>query len=309
MKIAFNALAGIAIGAVLVTAAVAAPAFKDNYAQNGPVKIHYVSAGPASKPLVVMVHGYPDHWYTWRHLMDELDGDYRVVAMDTRGYNLSDKPQGVENYKHAVLETDIEAVIRAEGRKSAILIGHDFGASTSWRTAMDKPYLVDRLVIMSVPHPTNMAYQLKTDPVQQKNSQYARNNQQPGSEDKLTAEGLARWVRDPAAQKVYVEAFKRSNFTSMMNYYRANYPTVFGDAVVIPENPPIKAPLLVLHGMKDTALGSAGHNNTWLRAEKDTTIVMLPQAGHFLQHDATAEVNRTIHDWLNARPVKAAEQK
>jgi pimeloyl-ACP methyl ester carboxylesterase len=300
----------VALGAALAaSAAWAAPRFKDHYAQNGPVKIHYVSAGAASKPLVVMVHGYPDIWYTWRHLMDELDEDYRVVALDTRGYNLSDKPEGVDAYKHAVLMTDVEAVIRAEGRRSAILIGHDFGASTSWRTAMDRPELVDRLVILSVPHPTNMAFELKTNPVQQKNSQYARNNQQPGSEDKLTAEGLARWVRDPAAQKVYVEAFKRSNFKSMMNYYRANYSPTIGDAVVIPDNPPVKAPLLVLHGMKDTALGAAGHNNTWLRAEKDTTILMIPEAGHFLQHDAAPLVNRTIHDWLNARPVKAADQK
>lgn len=310
MKPLHNTLLAFALGAALcVPAAFAQPRFQDHYAQNGAVKIHYVSAGDPSKPLVVMVHGYPDIWYTWRHLMDELDGDYRVVAMDTRGYNLSDKPEGVDAYKHAVLETDVEAVIRAEGRKSAILIGHDFGASTSWRTAMDKPQLVDRLVILSVPHPTNMAWELKTNPVQQKNSQYARNNQQPGSEDKLTAEGLARWVRDPEAQKVYVEAFRRSNFKSMMNYYRANYSPNIGDAVVIPDNPPVKAPLLVLHGMKDTALGAAGHNNTWLRTEKDVTLLMIPEAGHFLQHDATALVNRTIHDWLNARPVKAADQK
>lgn len=194
-----KALAGLFVGAALIaTAAIAAtPAFKDHYAQNGDVKIHYVSAGNASKPLVVMIHGYPDFWYTWRHMMDELDGDYRVVAMDTRGYNLSDKPEGVDNYKQAKLVTDVEAVIHAEGRKSAILIGHDFGASTSWRTAMDKPEMVDRLVIFSVPHPTNMAYELKTNPIQQKNSQYARNNQAPGSEAKMTAEGLAGWVRDP----------------------------------------------------------------------------------------------------------------
>lgn len=309
MKPLHNTLMGLALGAALVSTAFAAPKFQDHYAQNGEVKIHYVSAGDPSKPLVVMVHGYPDIWYTWRHLMDELDEDYRVVAVDTRGYNLSDKPEGVDAYKHAVLRTDIEAVIKAEGRKSTILIGHDFGASTSWRTAMDRPDLVDRLVILSVPHPTNMAWELKTNPVQQKNSQYARNNQTPGSEDKLTAEGLARWVRDPEAQKVYVEAFRRSSFKSMMNYYRANYATAFGDAVVIPDNPPVKAPLLVLHGMRDTALGAAGHNNTWLRAEKDTTILMIPEAGHFLQHDATPLVNRTIHDWLNARPVKAADQR
>ncbi len=307
MRTTFTAF--VAIGLAIATAAIAAPKFQDHFAQNGAVKIHYVSAGSPSKPLVVMIHGYPDIWYTWRHLMDELDGEYRVVAMDTRGYNLSDKPEGVENYKHAVLRTDVEAVIRAEGRKSAILIGHDFGASTSWRTAIDRPEIVDRLIILSSPHPTNSAIQLKTNPVQQKNSQYGRNNQQPGSEARMNAERMAGWVRDPEAKKIYIEAFKRSNFTSLMNYYRANFSTVIGDAVVIPDNPKIKAPLLVIHGMKDGALDSAGHNDTWLRAEKDTTVVMLPNAGHFIQHDATAELNRTIHDWLRARPVKAADQR
>lgn len=312
MKSAKSLIAALLLGAALTAASTASgalPRFKDHYAQNGEVKIHYVSAGSASKPLVVMIHGFPDFWYSWRHLMDQLDGDYRVVAMDTRGYNLSDKPAGVENYRHEHLIKDVEAVIRAEGRKSAVIIGHDWGASISWNVAIQRPDLVDRLVIFSVPHPTNMAHELKTNPVQQQNSAYARRFQQAGSENSLTAEGLAGWVTDPDAKKVYVEAFKRSSFASMMNYYRANYPSGTGEAVQIPDLPLVKAPLLIVHGVKDTALGAPGHNNSWLRAEKDTTVMWLPNAGHWIEQDEGPIVNRTIHDWLNARPVKAADQK
>jgi pimeloyl-ACP methyl ester carboxylesterase len=94
----------------------------------------------------------------------------------------------------------------------------------------------------------------------------------------------------------------------MLNYYRANYPRDTGDAV----NPSaaaaaapakIKAPVLVIHGVKDTALNARGHNSTWEQVEQDTTILMLPSAGHFVQADAPALVNGTIHDWLNRRPV------
>ncbi|RYG11142.1 MAG: alpha/beta fold hydrolase, partial [Caulobacteraceae bacterium] len=137
------------------------------------VKIHYVTAGKADGPLVVMVHGYPDCWYTWRHLITELAPDYHCVAMDQRGYNLSDKPEGVANYDRKLLIDDIEAVIHAEGRKSCILIGHDWGSSTSWAVALQRPQLVDRLVCMSVPHPANMARELRDNPAQQAGSQYA----------------------------------------------------------------------------------------------------------------------------------------
>jgi pimeloyl-ACP methyl ester carboxylesterase len=101
----------------------------------------------------------------------------------------------------------------------------------------------------------------------------------------------------------YLEAFKRSSFSAMMNYYRANYPRTVGpDAKrpFLPDNPPmIPVPLLVIHGMKDTALLAAGHNGTWEKAAKDTTIVMAPDAGHFVQFDAPDLVNGTIRSWLD----------
>ena len=290
----------LAVAAALLFATPAAQA-ADKYATNNGVKIHYVLEGKG--PLVVLIHGFPDYWATWKPLMAELNkAGYRTAALDTRGYNLSDKPEGVAAYAMPDLIGDVAAVIGAEGEKNATIVGHDWGAAIAWQTTFNRPDLVNKLVILSVPHPTGMAREMASNADQQKNSQYARNFQKEGSEKSLTAEGLAAWVRDPAAKPGYVEAFKRSDFAGMMNYYRANYPRGVGETAAPPPAPPrIKVPVLVIHGMKDTALNAAGHSGTWNHVDADTTVVMFPQAAHFVQHDAAAQVNRTIRDWLDAR--------
>ena len=292
---------GGALAALLLISGAAQAAPADHFAQNGGVKIHYVVEGKG--PLVVMVHGFPDYWATWKPLMGELSAaGYRIAAMDTRGYNLSDKPKGQAAYAMANLIGDVAAVVAAEGQKSTILIGHDWGAAIAWQVALNRPDLVNRLVILSVPHPAGMARELATNKDQQANSQYARNFQKDGSEAMLTAEGLAGWVKDPKEKPGYVEAFRRSDFAAMMNYYRANYPKTAGpDAGPEVPFPMIRAPVLVIHGMGDKALNAQGHAGTWNHVAADTTILMIPGAGHFVQHDAEALVNRTIKDWLNAR--------
>jgi pimeloyl-ACP methyl ester carboxylesterase len=292
----------VAVALLVGGGAVAAPAKgSDRYAENGGVKIHYVVQGQG--PLVVLIHGFPDYWATWKPLMKTLNAaGYRTAALDLRGYNLSDKPQGEAAYAMPNLVGDVAAVIKAEGQPNATVIGHDWGAAIAWNVAMSRPDAVNKLIIMSVPHPAGMARELATNKAQQEGSNYARNFQKAGSEKMLTAEGLAGWVKDPKEKPGYVEAFKRSDFGAMMNYYRANYPKGTGADVTGPASfPPIKVPVLVIHGMKDTALNAAGHNGTWEHVEADTTILMAPTAGHFVQHDAEALVNRTIRDWLNER--------
>ncbi|HEY8005092.1 MAG TPA: alpha/beta hydrolase [Phenylobacterium sp.] len=282
----------------------ASPAAKtqDRYAHNGDVKIHYVVEGKG--PLVVMIHGFPDYWATWKPLMATLSkAGYRTAALDTRGYNLSDKPQGVAAYAMPNLVGDVAAVIAAEGQKNAIVVGHDWGAAIAWNVVLTRPDLVNKLVIFSVPHPAGLARELATNKDQQANSQYARNFQKEGSEKLLTAERLASMAnKDPKEQAGYLEAFKRSDFAAMMNYYRANYPRGVGETAAPPPTfPKIKVPVLVIHGMKDTALNAAGHSGTWNYVDADTTIVMVPTAGHWVQHDAEALVDRTVKDWLDAR--------
>lgn len=270
---------------------------KHGYADSNGVKIHYASLG--SGPLIVMIHGFPDYWYTWRNQMEALSDQFQCVAIDQRGYNLSDKPKGVENYDMKFLVGDVAAVIKSLGQSKAIIVGHDWGGAVAWQFALNLPQMTDRLIILNLPHPRGLAHALATDPKQQANSAYARGFQQPDAASKLTAEGLAFWVKDPEAKKKYVEAFKRSDFESMLNYYKRNYPRE--PYTEDPSAPVVKTQMSVLeiHGLDDTALLSGALNNTWDWMGKDFTLMTIPGAGHFVQQDASDLVSRTMKAWLN----------
>src|SRR5260370_25546427 len=91
------------------------------YADSNGVKIHYASLGKG--PLIVMIHGFPDFWYTWRDQMEALSKNYQVVAIDQRGYNLSDKPKGVENYDIRLLVRDVAALVKNLKEDTANIVG------------------------------------------------------------------------------------------------------------------------------------------------------------------------------------------
>jgi epoxide hydrolase 4 len=268
---------------------------KHDYADSNGVRIHFASLG--SGPLIVMIHGFPDFWFSWRNQMEGLSDRYQVVAIDQRGYNLSDKPKGVENYDVKLLVGDVIAVIRHLGKDKAIIAGHDWGGMVAWQLAMNAPQYVDRLIILNLPHPRGLMRELAHNPEQQKNSQYARNFQQPDAAAKLTPEMLTFWIHDPAVKEKYIEAFKRSDFEAMLNYYKRNYPR---EPYVEDTRPLVKVqmPVLMIHGLKDTALLPGALNDTWNWVEKDLTLVTIPDAGHFVQADAPDLVTRTMRMWL-----------
>lgn len=267
------------------------------YAKSGEVKIHYAALGDKSKPLIIFIHGFPDYWYSWREQMKALSSDYYCVAIDQRGYNLSDKPSGVDQYDMRLLIGDVVAVIKHFGREKAIIVGHDWGGAVAWSIATMAPQFVDKLIVLNLPHLRGVSRELANNPQQQKNSQYARNFQKEGAHKVLTAEMLAMWVKDPEARKKYIEAFKRSDFEAMLNYYKKNYPR---EPYQEDKSPVIKvkAPVLLIHGLDDTALLPSMLNNTWEWLEKDLTLVTIPKAGHFVQQDAADMVNRSIKSWL-----------
>lgn len=269
---------------------------KDGYADSNGVKIHYASLG--SGPLIVMIHGFPDYWYTWRAQMEGLSDKYQCVAIDQRGYNLSDKPEGVENYKMALLVGDVIAVIKSLGRDKAIVVGHDWGGAVAWQLAIHAPQYVDRLIILNLPHPRGITRELANNPKQQAASAYARRFQQEGAEKDITPEQLAFWVKDPDAKAKYIEAFKRSSIPAMLNYYKANYPR---EPYQEDTSPVVKVrgPVLMFHGLNDTALLSPALNGTWDWVEKDLTLVTIPGAGHFVQQDAADLVTRSMRAWLD----------
>jgi len=267
------------------------------YADSGGVKIHYASLG--SGPLVVMIHGFPDYWYSWRHQMEALSGEYQVVAIDQRGYNLSDKPKGVENYDMKLLVGDVVAVIKHLGKEKAIVVGHDWGGAVAWSLATYVPQVVDRLIIVNLPHMNGLRRELANNPEQQKNSQYARNFQREGAHLKITAEGLAGLVPEAERAK-YIEAYKRSDFEAMLNYYKRNYPRepYTNDGAPAPN---VKMPVLMFHGLKDTALMPGALNDTWKWVDAPLTLVTIPNAGHWSHWDAAELVSKGMKSWLAAQ--------
>lgn len=272
---------------------------KHGYADSNGVKVHYASLG--SGPLVVMIHGFPDFWYTWRDQMEGLADHYQVVAMDQRGYNLSDKPEGLENYDMRLLVGDVAAVIRSLGKDKATIVGHDWGGAVAWQFAINVPQMTEKLIILNLPHMRGLSRELaRPGSEQAKNSSYARNFQKEGSERLLTAEALSAWVVEPAAKQKYLEAFRRSSFAAMMAFYKRNYPREPYQEDTTPVVK-VKAPVLQFHGLKDTYLLAGALDGTWNWVEKDYTLVTVPEAAHFVQHDASAFVTRTIRQWLDAR--------
>ena len=199
-----------------------------------------------------------------------------------------------------LLVDDIAAVIKAEKADQAIIVGHDWGGAVAWNVAMRKPELTRLLIICNLPHPAGIAREIAINPEQKKNSEYAFNFQKPDAHKALKAELLAGWVSDPAARARYVDAFNKSDFEAMLNYYKANYPK--------PDAPPpaadvqfpkVKAPVLMFHGLNDQALLPGALNGTWQWVEKDLTIVTIPGASHFVQQDAADQVSATMVDWLS----------
>lgn len=273
----------------------------------GGVKLHYAEAGRG--PLVLLLHGFPEFWYTWKNQIPALAAaGFRVVAPDLRGYNLSDKPAGVAAYDGEVLAADIDGLVRALGEERAHVVGHDWGAAVAWLFAMRFPARLRRLAILNVPHPAKFLGALKTWR-QLKKSWYIFYFQIPWLPERgMRARGYAavRAVlrRDPVRPdafspedvKRYVEAAAQPGaLTGAINYYRALRRRTPGQAATLFRR--IEDPVLVLWGEQDRYLGAelADPDPAWVPRAR---VVRLPQASHWVHWDAPEEVNRRLIEFL-----------
>ena len=291
------------IPALLFASLISAQAVMDQvehkYADSDGVSIHYAKMG--SGPLMVFIHGFPDFWYSWRHQMAGLADQYTVAALDTRGYNLSEKPEGEANYDMTLLTADVAAVIRAEGESSAVVVGHDWGGGIAWSFAAAYPQMTDRLIIVNLPHVKGLQRELASMGQQHSNAQYARNFQQPDSHENISPRGLAMALSrgDEALSEIYLAAFENSSTESMMNYYRRNYPREPYVGGPWAELPRIQAPVLQFHGLNDSALLAPALNNTWEELDQDWTLVTIPGVGHWPHHEKPDMVTNMMRAWLS----------
>src|SRR4051794_1282732 len=277
---------------------------REGYAEVGDVKLHYVEAGDG--PLIVLLHGFPEFWFGWRLQIAPLAAaGFRVVAPDTRGYNLSSKPDGVAAYGADKLAADIRGLIRERGAESALVVGHDWGGTIAWTLAMQHPEVVDRLAILDAAHPRKLQQGL-VKPRQLTRSWYFFFFAPPGLPEPAVRSRhwrfFRRFLRDarPAytADEMdrYVEAWSQPGAaTGIIDYYRA--------AVRLgskQEVRPISAPTLVIWGQRDRYLGrklAEPHHDDVPNLDR---VERLPDASHWVHHDEAERVNELLVDFLTA---------
>ncbi len=270
------------------------------------VDLHVVMGGPEDGQLVVLLHGFPECWHAWQHQIPALiAAGYRVVVPDQRGYGLSDKPAGVRQYRFDVLAADVAALIEKMGREKAIVVGHDWGGATAWRFAIDYPEMLERLVILDVPHPFAFARAIKqVKPILR--IWYMAFFQLPivpeiflGILPNIT---VRTFFRANAFQK---KAFSDDDLallaashcqpgalTAMLAWYRAAvwYPTVRADR-------PIEAPVQVIWAKDDVALSPemARGLEQWVPRQQ---LKIVPDCGHWVQNEQPEIVNETLLAFL-----------
>ena len=125
-------------------------ALRHGYANVNGIRLHYAEAGSADN-LVILLHGFPEFWYSWQKQLHALSGSFHVVAPDLRGYNLSEKPSRVEDYKIDKLVADVIGLIDHFGATQAAVVGHDWGAGVAWAVAQKHPERVSKLAVLQVP--------------------------------------------------------------------------------------------------------------------------------------------------------------
>lgn len=259
------------------------------------VRLHYVTAGTG--PLVVLLHGFPEFWFTFRRIIPELaQRGYRVVAPDCRGYNLSSKPEGVRAYGIDVVVEDIVGLIRALGEDRAHVVGHDWGAGLSWALAMAHPEMVDKLAVLNGPHPKRLVDSMRSNPLQMLKSWYVFFFQLPYlPEEVARLDGYELFIKalreeprrpfTPEELDRYRDAYMQPGaLPAMLNYYRAMFRPRTNVKLA-----PVEAPTLVVWGDADPHLGRE-------LATPDPTLVpnarveFVPGATHWVHHDEPERV-------------------
>ena len=278
-----------------------------------PLPLHHVDAGRADvgRRPVVLLHGFPEFWYAWRHQLPALAAaGFRALAPDLRGYNLSPKPPRVRDYRVERVAGDVAALIERHCAGRAHLVGHDWGGVVAWHLAMHRPDLVDRLVILNAPHPAAYLREVRR-PAQMLRSWYVGFFQVPWlPERSIRANDYAALRRlfrtDPARPGAfseediarYVRAFAEPGaLTGAINYYRAAARQ--GAGHVRRSVRPVAAPTLVVWGDRDRYLVPELTQGLekWV---PDVRVERLPAASHWVQHDEPARVNELLVEFLRA---------
>lgn len=290
--------------------------WKHNFDEINGIRIHYVSAGEG--PLILLLHGFPEFWYSWRHQVPAFSKNFHVIAPDMRGYNKTGKPSKIEDYSAINLINDVAGLIHnlAPDDKKAILVGHDWGGAIAWMVAMFQPQLIEKLIILNVGHPGTRNRRGFLDFDQMQRSWYMFFFLMPEVPEEVFSrndyEILRKMVFDTAKRKEaftevdierYVSSWKEPGaLTGAINYYRAITNYQYWKELGKPRNYPlIKAPTLQIWGEDDPFLGKQLTEDTGEFIDAPYSLKFIPNCGHWVAQEAPDEVNKLILDFLKIR--------
>ena len=273
-------------------------------------RLHYVEAGPPDGKPVMLLHGFPDFWYGWRHQIGPLAAaGYRVIAADQRGYNLSDKPEAISEYRLDLIADDaLRLADEVAPGKSVTVIGHDFGAGVAWWLALNRPERVDRIAVLNVPHLAVFHRALRRSPAQWLRSWYILFFQLPW---------LPEWGMRVSAFRSLVKALRRSSLpgafpdsdleryrqawaqqgalSGMLNWYRA----LMRSPAPMKRSPRVRIPTLILWGVHDVALGREMAPASLSLCDHGR-LVEFEDATHWVHMEEPAKVNEELLAFLAA---------
>lgn len=275
-------------------------------------RLHVAVAGTG--PLVLLVHGFPEFWWSWRHQLTALaDAGYRAVACDLRGYGASDKPP--RGYDIYTLASDLAGLIRALGESEAVFVGQDCGGFLGWATAVLHPEVVRRLVVVGAPHPLRMRQAIFGELSSQlRASSYLLGYQLPWRPERqlvrddaaLVADLMRRWsgpgFPDPETETRVRRAMQIPGVAHLsMEYYRWVFRSMFrpdGWRMNHDMHELVGVPTLQLQGLLDTCVLPATAKGSGEYVGAPYTWRALPGVGHF-PHQETPEVfNAELLSWL-----------
>lgn len=284
------------------------PQWEHHYIETNNIRLHCVAQGEGD--LVILLHGFPEFWYSWRYQIPALARYFKVVVPDLRGYNDSDKPN--EGYDLNTLSADIKGLIERFGYLKAHIVGHDWGGIVAWHIAQKFPELINRLVVLNAPHPRRFGQEILTNLDQVLHSWYVFAFQLPGLPEWFIQHNLKSFVdkvfREQAVRKaaftaenlqIYQEALQKPRvLNAALNYYRQLITPQFWQEYWGRNSQPIKVPTLVLWGEDDSFLSKKMVNGLEQLIAAPFQLKTIPDCGHWIQQEAPQIVNRELLNFL-----------